>query len=129
MTVDMSSSLTPIVQHSFACVRCNNEAGRVRLFRHDNDGELIRDSFMSRLTFHVDAEDFERICNIILVGDIQALYEFNLEIASFYCPRCNACYCGDHWVKWDVFDDEEGFTWHDSIRGRCPLGHERMLED
>jgi hypothetical protein len=29
-------------------------------------------------------------------------------------------------VRWSVFDDD---GWHDSIRGRCPHGHERMLED
>lgn len=126
MAADMSSSSSPAARHSFTCVRCNNEAGRVYLFI---GGELIRDSFTSRLTFRVDVEDFERIRGIILAGDIKALYGFNLEIASFYCPGCNACYCEDHWVKWDVFDDDEGFTWHDSIRGRCPLGHERMLED
>lgn len=25
--------------------------------------------------------------------------------------------------------DEEMPDWHDSVRGRCPHGHERMLED
>jgi hypothetical protein len=44
----------------------------------------------------------------------------------FFCPVCDKCYCGTHWKRWDVFDDD---GWHDSIRGACPEGHERMLED
>lgn len=129
MATDRSPSSTPVAQHSFACASCNNEAGHVALFEHANGGEIIRDSFTSRLTLGVLAEDFERIRSIIFAGDIRALHELNLEVASFYCPDCAACYCRDHWVRWNVFDDEEGFDWHDSIRGRCPQGHQRMLED
>lgn len=129
MPTDMPPSSTPVAQHSFACASCNNEAGHVALFEHDNGAEIIRDSFTSHLTFRVGAEVFERILSIILAGNIQELHKFDLEIASFYCPDCGACYCGSHWARWNVFDDEEGFTWHDSIRGRCPLGHQRMLED
>lgn len=128
MSAEATSS-SPIVQCSFACAKCNHEAGLVKLYGTENAGQIIRDSFMSQLTYSVGAKDFERVRGLVLAGDIQALYEFNLEVASFYCPDCRACYCGDHWVHWDVFDDEDGFFWHDSIRGRCPLGHERMLED
>ena len=91
--------------------------------------EIIRQSFTSRLTLRVDAAAFEPLREMILAGDVQRLYEFDLEVASFYCPVCRASYCGDHWKRRDVFDEEEGFTWHDSIRGRCPSGHDRMLED
>ena len=129
MRTDVPSSPTPVAQHNFACAACDNEAGRVALFEHNNGGQIIRDSFTSHLTFRVGAADFERIRSSILAGDIRLLHELDLEVASFYCPDCGACYCGDHWVRWDVFDDEEGFTWHDSIRGRCPQGHQRMLED
>lgn len=101
----------------------------MQFFGPASAGELVRDSFSSRSTYRVSPENFERLRTIIAAGDVQALYEFDLEIASFYCPNCEACYCGDHWVRWNVFDDEEGFTWHDSIRGRCPQGHQRMLED
>ncbi len=123
------NSSPPIAHRSFACARCDHEAGHVKLYGPEDAGEIIRDSFTSRLTYRVGAKDFERVREIILAGDIQALHEFNLEVTSFYCPRCRACYCGDHWVHWDVFDDDEGFFWHDSIHGCCPLGHERMLED
>lgn len=129
MPADIIPSDALVAQHSFDCAGCNREAGIVKLFEHDNAAEIIRDSFTSQFTCPVTSEDFERIRGIVLAGDIQALHEFDLEIASFYCPRCRDCYCGDHWVRWNVFDEDDGFIWHDSIRGRCPLGHERMLED
>lgn len=119
----------PVARHSFVCARCDGVAGVVQLFGPASSGELTRDSFTSSSTYVVSPENFERLRAIITAGDAGALYEYDLEAAPFYCPVCRACYCGDHWARWNVFDDEEGFTWHDSIRGRCPLGHGRMLED
>jgi hypothetical protein len=129
MPTDTPLAPTPVARRSFACASCGNEAGLVALFERGDGGGITRHSFTSTLTLRVAAEDFERIRGIILAGDVRALHEFDLEVASFYCPDCGSCYCGDHWVRWNVFDDEEGFDWHDSIRGRCPQGHQRMLED
>lgn len=129
----MSSSennATAIAEHRFDCSVCGREAGVVRLFSSTPRAEIIRLSFTSEITYRIEADKFERIRGAIEAGDVRAIYDFNLEIASFFCPVCDACYCGEHWVHWDVFDDnEDGFFWHDSIRGRCPRGHERMLED
>jgi len=118
-----------VAEHAFACAACNAQAGVVRLFGPAADGEIVRDSFTSRLTLRVSEEAFEAVRAMIAAGDIQRLHEFDLEVASFYCPQCRSCYCGDHWARRDIFDEENGFTWHDSIRGRCPRGHDRMLED
>jgi hypothetical protein len=119
----------PVAKHSFACARCGKAAGLVQLYGPASAGEITRDSFTSRSACRVSPENFERLRTIIVTGDVQALYEYDLEVASFYCPDCPASYCGDHWARWNVFDDEDGFNWHDSVRGRCPLGHQRMLED
>jgi hypothetical protein len=108
--------------HTFNCQLCGNWAATVQL----TDGELVVSSFVSRLTVKVPAEAQGMLCEVIAAGDTRALYAIDLEFAPFYCPRCDACYCGEHWTRWDVFDDD---GWHDSIRGLCPQGHERMLED
>jgi hypothetical protein len=71
-------------------------------------------------------EEFARLRAIVEAGDAQALYRYDLEVACFYCPECRACYCQGHWNPRDVFDED---GWHDSIRGTCPKGHSRMLED
>lgn len=130
MLSDMDPPSPPLVaKHSFACASCGQAAGLVQLFGPASAGEITRDSFTSRSTYRVSPENFERLRTIINAGDAQALYEYDLEVASFYCPDCPACYCGDHWARWNVFDDEDDFDWHDSVRGRCPTGHQRMLED
>lgn len=129
MTDDAPHTPDPSAARGFDCAVCGDEAGLVRLFGPPSGGEVVRDSFTSRLTLRLAPEDFERVRLILVAGDAAALHEFDPEVASFYCPDCRACYCGDHWASRNVFDDEDGFTWHDSIRGRCPRGHERMLED
>jgi hypothetical protein len=125
----LENNLTAIAEHRFDCALCGREAGLVRLLGSETEAKVIRLSFTSELTYRVEEDKFEQIRAVIEAGDVRAIYDFNLEIASFFCPDCNACYCGEHWIHWDVFDDEDGFFWHDSIRGRCPRGHERMLED
>jgi hypothetical protein len=59
------------------------------------------------------------------IADAAALYALDPEFAPFYCPECERTYCGEHWRTEDVFAD--GF--HESIRGTCPEGHARLLED
>ncbi len=125
MPADLESSYIPIAEHDFGCSRCDESAGVVQLFGSRVHAELVRISFTSRLTKLIDADEFDDLHLSIIIGDIEALYAHDLEVASFYCPQCKACFCGSHWNHWEVFDD--GF--HDCIRGVCPQGHERMLED
>jgi hypothetical protein len=81
--------------------------------------ELRRESFTSTLTQPATAGVRA------VIGNASALYALDPELAPFYCPRCRASYCGEHWRTYDVFED----GLHDSIRGECPSGHDRMLED
>ena len=74
------------------------------------------------------ADAFERLRATLAVGDARGIFDLDPEYAPFYCPVCGTSYCAGHWDRWDVFDDEIP-DWHDSIRARCPHGHERMLED
>ncbi len=115
-----------VAEHEFVCGLCRSFAGIVRLFRAADSGEIERVSFTSELTGVVGASAIEDLQAAILLGDAKRLYRLDLEYAPFYCPVCDACFCGAHWAKWDVFDED---GWHDSIRGLCPHGHERMLED
>ena len=113
---------------SFLCSACNKEAGHIRLLGDPSSAEIRRESFSSALTSVVPPEHFDKVRTAIANRDVRALHSLDLEYAPFFCPQCDAIYCGDHWEKWDVFDEDEPH-WHDSIRGRCPKGHERMLED
>ncbi len=115
-----------VASHDFPCALCGASAGVVELFLTGTQGRIVRSSFTSTLDGPLDQTSFSRVEKAVIAGDAAALYECDLEFASFYCPDCGHSYCGVHWDRWDVFDDD---GWHDSIRGRCPSGHERMLED
>lgn len=54
-----------------------------------------------------------------------ALFAIDPELAPFWCPECGASYCREHYRSFEVYDD--GFF--DRVRGVCPKGHERTLED
>jgi hypothetical protein len=97
------------------CAVCGQEAGRLKI----EGDELRRTAFTSTLT--QKATEGVRAA----IADAAALYALDPELAPFYCPECERSYCGAHWRREDVFEGD----FHDSIRGTCPDGHERMLED
>jgi hypothetical protein len=97
------------------CAICGQEAGRLKI----EGDELRRTAFTSTLT--QKATEGVRAA----IADAAALYALDPELAPFYCPECERSYCGAHWLREDIFDGD----FHDSIRGTCPEGHERMLED
>ena len=101
--------------YGYYCSVCSKLAGTLVV----EGNELRRESFTSTLTQPVTADVRAAL------GDAAGLYALDPELAPFYCPRCGASYCGEHWRTYDVFED----CLHDSIRGACPLGHDRMLED
>jgi hypothetical protein len=57
--------------------------------------------------------------------DPAALREIDWEVAPFYCPDCGLNYCRADWRTCVLFD--EGF--YDGTMGRCPRGHEHMIDD
>jgi hypothetical protein len=77
------------------------------------DGEVRRTSFTSVLT--QGAGDAVRRS----LANPKALYAIDPELVPFYCPWCDAVYCGRHWRC----------TLPPGIRGICPEGHERLLEE
>jgi hypothetical protein len=107
----------------FPCSLCERVAGTAWL---ESDAQAARESVGGRMWMAITREQRRALQAALKTGDPAALFAVDLELAPFWCPKCAASYCGEHWVRWSVFDDD---GWHDSIRGRCPHGHERMLED
>ena len=101
----------------WTCAACGAEAGTI----DTGGGELRRETFTGVLT--QPASDAARLASAS--GDAGEVHALDPELAPWWCPDCAASYCGAHWQRWDVFDGDL----HDSIRGRCPRGHERLLED
>jgi hypothetical protein len=107
----------------FSCSLCPQQAGVIELVHLDGRVELQRRSFTGHLT--ATPTDLDPVRAAIRADDVRALHAMDAEYTPFYCPTCDACFCADHWQTRDIFDN----GWHDSIRGTCPRGHERLLED
>ena len=114
----------------FLCSCDGTVAGTVRLHEGDRDNELLLviDSFVGEQISRLSTSDAGRVVQFLRHGDIQNLYRMDEEYAPFYCPKCDAVYCGDCWRQWPVFaDDYPG--WFEEMRGVCPAGHQRRLTD
>ena len=59
-------------------------------------------------------------------GSAEALAALDPEYAHFWCPKCSATYCREHWYPIDPTMDE-GF--YDATYGTCPQGHMVILDD
>jgi len=101
----------------FTCSICGAVAGTVEVA----GGELRRESFTGVLLRPAPEGP--------LPEDLAALFALDFELAPFWCPECAAVYCGEHWRTWMEFEDDPIPARMDQIRGVCPNGHERMLED
>jgi hypothetical protein len=107
------------------CEICGGTAGSIAL---DESGELRRESFTGVITARLPDTATGQLRAALITGDAAAVYDLDPDLAPWWCPEWSYAYCGDHWVHWDVFDEDDP-NWHDSIRGRCPEGNERILED
>ena len=102
---------------TYSCSICGAVAGTVEV----QDGQLRRESYIGVQLRPAPATP--------IPADPAELFAIDLELAPFWCPECEAVYCGEHWTHWMEFDHDILPAWMDSIRGICPEGHERMLED
>jgi hypothetical protein len=123
-------SLPVAAQAAFTCEACGAAAGEVVLLGGPQEGELSRSSPLTgTLTAFPRGAEFERLRRALEAGTPQAVFAADRELVPAYCPDCDRVYCEAHWIVWSERDDDEDFFWIDCIRGRCPQGHERMLED
>jgi hypothetical protein len=119
---DAAAATAGVTRARTTCTLCHLPATTIDL---DADG-LRRASFVSTLGLPLPDGPSDRLRKAVERGDAAALYAIDPELVPCFCPSCDRSYCASHWSTRDVFDDE-GF--HDCVRGSCPAGHERLLED
>jgi hypothetical protein len=110
------------------CKVCDTTAMRMQLFEPVNGYDrphLTIDGFLNHIETVVDVAAFTPLKTHLAARDIVAVYELNRLWMPCYCPTCDAIYCRDHWATETLFD--EGF--YDCIRGTCPSGHTRTVDD
>jgi predicted RNA-binding Zn-ribbon protein involved in translation (DUF1610 family) len=123
---DSSSSGLVAATHEFSCSLCGAVAATVTVCRAEDHASLVVSGFLGHSTTRLPLLALEPLAGSVRRGDAPALLSVDPEYAPFYCPQCASVFCRGHWRTWSVFDDD---GWHDSIRGTCPNGHERQLED
>jgi hypothetical protein len=135
--------VAPFVEATFVCARCGHEAARVSVRPRgvsgpaldamrsalEGDRVVVEAGKLSTIMGGTAVDDaLPAVLAALATADPAALFAADFEMAPFWCPTCGACYCADEWVVWPVYaDDSPG--WFEELRGRCPVGHERMLHD
>lgn len=118
-----------LAEASVPCFLCAETAGVVAVHRSGPAFQVVRRSFTGKLTRPVKADLAHRVTDALAGGaPAERLFILDAEFAPFYCPQCRTSFCGLHWAV-DVVHDDDFENWVDSLRGRCPFDHERMLED
>lgn len=128
----------------FQCARCGDLAGVVRVIRagspvdmgpplgkqvQERDG-LSLDYFLGTAWHAAAGDKLDAMQALIEQGKVDpaAIRELDWafwELTPFYCPGCGLNYCSREWDTSVLLD--EGF--YDCTKGRCPEGHEQMLDD
>ena len=90
------------------------------------DGVVV-DYFGGTAWKHADAPAYRAVREILSgeAPDPAALRQIDWELAPFYCPDCAQNYCRADWHTHVQFD--EGF--YDCTMGRCPRGHQHVIDD
>jgi hypothetical protein len=87
-----------------------------------------RSPFINTWRVKMGDEQVELIVDAVEKEDWVTLDKVDPEFLPWYCRECGCNYAADKWNTWRKYDDDDG-SWLDSIRGRCPKGHERMIAD
>ena len=126
---------------SFRCAGCGEIAAVVRVVpagaaadmgpplgrQSQSRAGVVVDYFDGTAWKAVGIEVFQAVRGILAseAPNPVALRQIDWELAPFHCPECGQNYCRADWHPTVVFD--EGF--YDCTRGRCPNGHEHMIDD
>ena len=116
-----------VAEHLFFCAVCSEPAGHYRLFGTPNQGSYKTDILLGEVSYGgFSVATYFNLGTSLLNGDAKSIHKLDQVYIPCYCPECDAIYCNDHWKIHVQYDDD---GWRDSIRGMCPKGHKRMLED
>lgn len=81
------------------------------------------ESFMRSGDSEESPGDYQRLRDILVARDFDALYGVAWQLAVFWCCECRRSYCIDDWST--EFDDHPMC----SAFGTCPRGHGKILDD
>jgi hypothetical protein len=123
---------------TFPCAACDGVAATVHYLpkgeMHPHSGfpskgndRLMVQGFLGQLE-EVIPKGSMKVWTAVQQADPAALWKIHPLWAPFYCSDCGKSYCQAHWTTQTHFDDDYR-GWYDYTSGRCPEGHERILDD
>lgn len=119
-----SVRLFPVLDHAGA------QVAEVWFAWKDGAWHMGRSVFINSFEERIRYDDCGRLSLAAEERDWATLDAFHPEALPWFCRTCE---CNYPEKSWHVFersdDDEDGFVWLDSHRGKCPHGHERMIAD
>ena len=114
------------------CASCGHPAGTLSLVVDDAAGadESMSASLSSRgsvgsMAVALATNEVDSVRAALESDDVATFFLRDSELVPWWCPQCQASYCGSCWSTMTLFDD----GYFDEVRGRCPVGHERKLWD
>jgi len=130
---------------SFRCARCGEVAGVVRVTRAGAPGDagappgreapregggLAMDCFLGGHHRTADRGVLDAARALIDRGSVDPAAIRELDwgfwaLTPFYCPDCGLNYCA---ADWDISRAEDG-GFREPAMGRCPAGHEHMVDE
>ena len=120
---------------SLSCEKCGGTAATIRLIEGPwGKHSLAVTGFIGEMTIAaigdrpVDLGMFQQIVRLSQ-GDLKQLHQLDRDIFGFICRICGSAYCTNCWQNIHAKFDLEWPVWFEEYRGRCPLGHEQMLQD
>jgi len=130
--------------HVFTCAECGKTAATIELVLAETvdhgpgpteeyivlpntDGGTVRMTWLAIASRHASPKLASMLGGSAPIDPL-VLQKIDYELGAFCCRHCEANYCTSCWKRWVVFaDDYPG--WYEETRGRCPRGHEQMLDD
>lgn len=107
------------------CSLCNKKA---ILFDFDEKNGLVRVGSAQR-SYIVKFREVKKLREKLEAGEYRHFHDFliqeDYEGLDYYCPECNKIYCIDHYQITPYFEN----MFYEYSTGKCPLGHERIVDD
>jgi len=108
------------------CSLCDKKA---IIFDFDEKNGLV-EIMSAQRAYVVKFPNVKRLREQLKKGEYRDFHDFlikeDCEGLDYYCPECDKIYCIDHYEITPYFDSP---VFYDYSMGKCPFGHERIVDD
>jgi len=107
------------------CSLCDKKA---IVFDFNEKNGLVR-LMSAQRSYVIRFPDVKKLKKKLKKGEYRGFHDFliqeDCEGLDYYCPECDRIYCLNHYQITPYFENE----FYEYSTGKCPLGHERIVDD